>query len=90
MLTFDDCLALCELTEEEIDAIAEHEHLPEILALELGSYLVKGPDGQLLIQHMIFDDIQAAQRRGDVLHAARLKRTLRQFIEEQRAKAPPR
>ncbi len=30
MLTFDDCLALCELTEEEIDAIAEHEHLPEI------------------------------------------------------------
>ncbi len=90
MLTFDDCLALCELTEEEVDAIAEHEHLPEILALELGSYLTKGPDGQLLIQHMIFDDIQAAQRRGDVLHAARLKRTLRQFIEEQRAKAPPR
>ena len=90
MLTFDDCLALCELTEEEIDAIAEHEHLPEILALELGSYLTKGPDGQLLIQHMIFDDIQAAHRRGDALHAARLKRTLRQFIEEQRAKAPPR
>jgi hypothetical protein len=90
MLTFDDCLALCELTEEEVDAIAEHEHLPEILALELGSYLVKGSDGQLLIQHMIFDDIQAAHRRGDVLHAARLKRTLRQFIEEQHAKAPPR
>jgi hypothetical protein len=90
MLTFDDCLALCELTEEEVDAIAEHEHLPEILALELGSYLTKGPDGQLLIQHMIFDDIQTAQRRGDVLHAARLKRTLRQFIEEQHVKAPPR
>jgi hypothetical protein len=82
MLTFEDCLALCELSEDEIDAIAEHEQLPETVAVELGSYLVQGPDGQLLIQHMIFDDILAARRRGDVAHAARLKRTLRRFIEE--------
>lgn len=82
MLTFEDCLALCELTEDEIDAIAEHEQLPETVAVELGSYLVQGPDGQLLIQRMIFDDILAARRRGDVAHAARLKRTLRRFIEE--------
>ena len=34
MLTFDDCLGLCELSEEEIRAIAEHEHLPEIVALD--------------------------------------------------------
>ena len=40
MITFDDCLAFCELTEDEIDAIAEHEHLPETVALEMGSYLI--------------------------------------------------
>ena len=58
------CLALCELTEEEVDAIAEHEQISETVAVELGSYLIHGPDGQLLIQRMIIDDIQAARRRG--------------------------
>ena len=43
VLTFEDCLGLCELTEEEIRAIAEHEHLPQIVALELGNYLMRGP-----------------------------------------------
>ena len=88
MLTFEDCPALCELTEEEIDAIAEHEHLPEMVALELGGYLIKGPDGRVLIQRMIFDDIRSAQARGDVLHAARLKRTLREFIEQHKGALP--
>jgi hypothetical protein len=81
MVTFDDCLSLCELTEDEIRAIAEHEHLPHTVALEMGSYLVKGPGGELRIQQIILDDISAAQQRGDVVHAARLKHTLRRFIE---------
>jgi hypothetical protein len=86
VLTFEDCLGLCQLSEEEIRAIAEHEHLPQIVALELGSYLMRGPDGELLISHMMIEDIRAAERRGDVLHAAQLKQTLRHFIEEHRAK----
>ena len=40
MLTFEDCLALADLTEEEILAIAEHENLPETVALELGHHLI--------------------------------------------------
>ena len=82
MLTFEDCLGLCELNEEEVRAIAEHEHVPQIVALELGNYLMRGPDGELLVSHMFIDDIRAAQRRGDMLHAARLKHALRHFIEE--------
>ena len=90
MLTFEDCLALCELTEDEIDAIAEHEQISETVAVELGSYLIHGPDGELLIQRMILDDIQAARGRGDLAHAAHLKQTLRRFIEDHstRAKKP--
>lgn len=84
MLTFDDCLAFCQLTEEEIDAIAEHEHLTETVAVELGSYLIERPDGEVLIRRMIVDDIQAAHARGAVAHAARLKRTLAHFIEQHR------
>jgi hypothetical protein len=82
VLTFEDCLGLCGLSEEEIRAIAEHEHLPEIVALELGNYLMRGPDGELLVSHMFIDDIRAAERRGDLLHAASLKRALRHFIEQ--------
>jgi hypothetical protein len=90
MLTFEDCLALCELTEEEVDAIAEHEQLSETVAVELGSYLIQGPDGQLLIQRMIVDDIEAARRRGDVARAAHLKQTLRRFIEGHAQRGDPR
>ena len=81
MLTFEDCLALCELTEDEIDAIAEHEQLSETVAVELGHCLIQGPDGQVMIRRMIIDDIEAARQRGDVAHAAHLKQTLRRFIE---------
>jgi hypothetical protein len=40
MLTYQDCVELSDLTEDEIDAIARHERLPEMAALEMGSYLV--------------------------------------------------
>jgi hypothetical protein len=81
MLTFEDCLALCELTEREIDAIAEHEQVTETAAVAIGHYLIQQPDGQVRIRRMIADDIAAAQERGDLVHAARLKQTLRRFIE---------
>ncbi len=32
MISFEDCIALCGLTEEEVAAVAEHEYLPEIAA----------------------------------------------------------
>jgi hypothetical protein len=81
MLTFDDCLALCELTEGEIAAIAEHEHLPMIVATELGNYLIQGPDGALRIKRIILDDMRAADRAGDSTHALTLKLVLREFTE---------
>ena len=32
MLSYEDCVGLSELTEEEIRAISEHEHIPEVVA----------------------------------------------------------
>ena len=63
MLTFEDCLGLSGLTEKEIDAIAQHEHLPEIVALELGNYLLHQPDGAPKIRRMILDDIADAEAK---------------------------
>jgi hypothetical protein len=81
MLTFDDCVALCELTEEEIAAIAEHEHLPMIVAAELGNYLIQGPDGALRVKRIILDDMLAADRAGDGSRALTLKLVLRHFVD---------
>jgi len=84
MLTLEDCLALCDLTREEIDAIAEHEHIPETVAMELGDYLTHTEDGQKRIRRMIEDDIADAQTRGDFRHSAELKLALKHFCETHR------
>lgn len=80
MLTLQDCIGLCDLTEAEIMAVAEHEHLPEIVAAELGHYLVHAPDGVPKIRRIILDDIAAAEARGDRRHALALRLVLREFV----------
>jgi hypothetical protein len=45
MITLEDCVGLCGLTEEEVLAIAEHEHLPEIAATALAEYLLSQEQG---------------------------------------------
>lgn len=85
MLTLQDCLDLSDLTREEIDAIAEHEHLPEVIAAELGTYLVHTGSGQRAIKDIMRDDILAAQARGDFRHSAMLKLVLRHFIDRCRS-----
>ncbi len=79
-LTFDDCIGLCDLTEEEVLAIAEHEHIPAMTAIELGNYLVHSPEGEERIKSMIRDDIAAAATCGDRLKALALKSIIRDYI----------
>ncbi len=80
MLTFEDCLALCDLSLEEISAIAEHEHLPEIAALEYGEYLVHTPEGEQRIKKMIIDDIEHSKANGNVKHTETLESVLKYFV----------
>ncbi len=80
MLTFEDCVGLCDLDEDEIKAIAEHEHVPEIVALELAQYLIRLPDGTVAIKRMIVEDIQHARERNNPDHAELLQNVLKHFI----------
>ena len=82
MLSFEDCLALCDLSEEEVLAIAEHENIPEIAAVELGNYLVHEPGGEMRIKGIIRDDIAHARARGNRQHELALKLLLRNFVLE--------
>jgi hypothetical protein len=81
MLTYQDCLELSELTEEEVEAIAEHEHIPEMLAVEMGRYMVVTPEGQRHIRRMILDDIRHARDTGNLHKAATLKLVLKHFCQ---------
>ena len=80
MLTYEDCVELCGLTEEEIAAIAEHEHVPEIVAAEIGNYLVHTEEGVPTIRRFILDDIDEARARGDKSRVATLELVLKHFI----------
>jgi hypothetical protein len=81
MLTYNDCLGLSELTPEQVAALAKHEHLPEIVALEMGWSLSGTPGGRQRIRCMILDNIEDACRRGDTRTAARLGLALHHFVE---------
>ena len=80
MLRLEDCVALCGLSEEEVLAIAHHEHLPEIAAAELGNYLVRTPQGEMRIKTIIRDDIAEARAKGDRLRELALKLMLRNYV----------
>jgi hypothetical protein len=82
MISLVDCIGLCGLDEKEVAAISEHEHIPEIAATALASYLLKQPHGGETIRTMITDDIRQALDEGRIKHAAELFMALQHFIEQ--------
>ena len=81
MLTYEDCIALSGLTKREIDAIAEHEHIPAMIAAQLASYLCRNAEGECCVGRFILDDIATAEARGDTHHVLILKSVLKHFVE---------
>ncbi len=81
MICLVDCIAMCGLNEEEVLAIAEHEHLPEIAAAALAQYLLNHAHGAETIRYMIIDDVRAAQARGDRAHVQMLLHVLHHFLK---------
>jgi hypothetical protein len=44
-ISVEDCIAFSGLSEDEVAAIGEHEHIPTIAASALADYLLKRPHG---------------------------------------------
>ena len=65
MLSLDDLMGMCDCTEEEIEAIAIHEHVPDAVASEMAAYLIHCPDGVPRIRKIIVEDIEEARSKGD-------------------------
>jgi len=80
MITLQDCIAFLHLTADEVDAIAEHEHVSPMVATELASYLIESPQGERMIKRMIIDDILHATSAGDDARVQHLSNVLKHFV----------
>lgn len=68
----EDLIGFCGLDEDQVAAIAEHEHIPDVAAAALASYLVGRRGGVQEVRRMICDDIKLSLDRGDDAHASEL------------------
>jgi len=75
MLTLRDCVDLSGVEPDEIDAVAEHENLPYIVAMEKGSWLLEQAWGAPALRQIIKDDIATAADHGAWRHLYELRTT---------------
>jgi hypothetical protein len=79
---------MCDFTAEEIEAIAEHEHIPEMLAIEMAEYWIHTPGGLPRIRRIILEDIEHARAGHEPEKVQRLEMVLKYFIATHPEHAP--
>src|SRR5918993_5756840 len=79
MVDYESALAIANLTQEEVDAIAHHEDMTAFAAMEMGNYLCETPRGERRLKRIILDEIDAARERGDHAAAAKLRLVVKHF-----------
>ncbi len=89
MISLEDCIAMSGLSEAEILALAEHEHIPESVACALANYLSVTEEGLDRVRDMIVEDIRHAQLHGSRQHVLELLHVLHHFLRDHPAARPP-
>lgn len=72
MLSIQDVLDYCDLDRGEIEAIAEHEHIPVTIAAELSESLLCTPEGVCQLHVMFLENMQHALDGGHFEHVKEL------------------
>ena len=79
MLSLKDCIDMCGLTEDEVAAIAEEANLPPIVAVLVGSNLLRSEAGLDYLREVLRNRAQNAVDRDEPEVAARHRRTYDNF-----------
>jgi len=82
MLSIRDCLDYCDLTDEEVLLIAEHEDIPDAAAAQLCCGLVQTPEGVLALTHYMRELIERANACGDVRKAKLAASVCERFMKD--------
>jgi hypothetical protein len=81
MITFEDVADMTCLSREEIEAVAEHESVPDLNAATLAEYIMHEHNGPARLQQIICEDIRTALHKGDKAHAKDLYGVLHHFLQ---------
>ena len=82
MLSLTDFIGCSNLYECEVEAIAEHEHVPLPVAVVIGEYLLADERGVCLLHQMVAEDIQQALDEGDLPKARKFAETYQFFAQK--------
>jgi hypothetical protein len=85
MLSLDECMDFCGLDGDEVAGIAAHEHVPLIVAAELGYQMLQTSEGIAALQAMLLDNIEIARSRGESDRADQYAQIYRHFLSVHRA-----
>jgi len=72
-------MRLCELNEEEFDAIAQHQRLPTIIAIEAAEKIMSEQDGESKVRQMIEGDLVLTDRTTHYDQATHWEHVLQHF-----------
>lgn len=79
MLSRQDIIDFCGLTEGEVRAIAKHQHVSDISAASLGQSLLQSEKGVKEVERLISDNMENAISCGETDEADDLQRVLADF-----------
>jgi len=89
MITLTECATMCVLDYDDIQAIAELEHLPDVAEATLKDYLASAAGGNSsAICRTMIGDIRNALDEGFVHQATEVVMALRQYLADNPQAAP--
>lgn len=80
MISIKDCLDYSDLTEDEVAAIAEHEHLPFATAAQMACCLAQSKDGAEVLRCLLKNAVCDAGSCGHAEALRVARRAYRQFV----------
>jgi PP-loop superfamily ATP-utilizing enzyme len=82
MLSIRDCLDYCDLTDDEIELLAEHEGIPDVAAAQMACGLVQTPEGVLLLTRCMEELLERAEEAGEADKARRARAAYARFVSD--------
>ncbi len=82
MLTYEECVGFTDFCEEDVAFLAEHEHMPEMVACELATCLQTTPEGLRTLRRFMEEDLVLATRKHKRERVAVIGRVISRFDQQ--------